>query len=93
MDKRKLKKTVTNPTPITAKILRFFTSPLRAAASVIRIIPKTTAASVNFYKVKENKNLCLLIKRKLKPIFLFKIKKKEMKTISIFLCKLQTANI
>jgi hypothetical protein len=45
MDKIRLKKVATNTNPTIDNILRFFTSPLCDAASVIRIIPRTIAAS------------------------------------------------
>jgi hypothetical protein len=45
MDKIRLKKVATSTNPTIENILRFLTSPLCDAASVIRIIPRTIAAS------------------------------------------------
>lgn len=45
MDKTRLKKVATSTNPTMDNILRFLTSPLCDAASVIRIIPRTIAAS------------------------------------------------
>lgn len=51
MDKTRLKNVATSTKPTMANILRFLTSPLCDAASVIRIIPRTIAASDQWLRI------------------------------------------
>jgi hypothetical protein len=51
MDKTRLKKVATRTNPTMDNILRFLTSPLCDAASVIRIIPRTIAASDGWLRI------------------------------------------